>query len=483
MGVKKATTSFPISTMVFTKYLKQLAPDFKFNAVAVNVDIQTQEHKDVHNVGRSLIAALSSFSGGELLVEGSDGRRKIPVTHKASYFEPHETHSTAPWKNGHRMVVVGYSVRDSGKLSAENVATLRHHGFDWDPHCRSVESPSTLSLSTLRVKLLDATEKRDLPQAPTTEEHDLPQAPATEKRDLPQAPTTEKRDLPQAPTTEERDLPQAPATAERDLPQASVALGELGALHVNQDLELAIQDMEDRASRLRDLIEQEEIMSEEYRRMSEESREHLLGARDQVASFLDEVHTSLVELERLRTTACLKAMTASSPSSTTSQVEEVDYEAMLDALEEDLKVVHTVPLVQVKDALDRWVEAIKKEVQMLFQTGTLRRVTHGEIKELEQSGKVMMAPAKCVFTLKPPSISGRRARRKCRIVICGNYVPAGSSDISLYASGASTDALRVALVLSSFNNWLGAVSDIASAFLLAPWPKDLPPMPSVHQRS
>ena len=69
--------------MVFTKYLKQLAPDFKFNAVAVNVDIQTQEHKDVHNVGRSLIAALSSFSGGELLVEGSDGRRKIPVTHKA----------------------------------------------------------------------------------------------------------------------------------------------------------------------------------------------------------------------------------------------------------------------------------------------------------------------------------------------------------------------------------------------------------------
>ena len=205
---------------------------------------------------------------------------------------------------------------------------------------------------------------------------------------------------------------------------------------MNQDLELAIQDMEDRASRLRDLIEQEEIMSEEYRRMSEESREHLLGARDQVASFLDEVHTSLVELERLRTTACLKAMTASSPSSTESQVEEVDYEAMLDALEEDLKVVHTVPLVQVKDALDRWVEAIKKEVQMLFQTGTLRRVTHGEIKELEQSGKVLMAPAKCVFTLKPPSISGRRARRKCRIVICGNYVPAGSSDISLYASGS-----------------------------------------------
>ena len=46
LGVKRATTTFPITTMVFVKYLKQLAPDFKFNAIAVNVDIQTQEHKD-----------------------------------------------------------------------------------------------------------------------------------------------------------------------------------------------------------------------------------------------------------------------------------------------------------------------------------------------------------------------------------------------------------------------------------------------------
>ena len=44
--------------------------------------------------------------------------------------------------------------------------------------------------------------------------------------------------------------------------------GEIGLLHTGHDLDLAIQDMEERAVRLRDLIEQEEIMSEEYRRMA-----------------------------------------------------------------------------------------------------------------------------------------------------------------------------------------------------------------------
>ena len=54
LGVKKATTSFPMSTMVFNKYVNQISPGFKFNAIAVNVDILTKEHKDVHNVGKSL---------------------------------------------------------------------------------------------------------------------------------------------------------------------------------------------------------------------------------------------------------------------------------------------------------------------------------------------------------------------------------------------------------------------------------------------
>ena len=263
----------------------------------------------------------------------------------------------------------------------------------------------------------------------------------------------------------------------RDLSQAPFEPGEIGLLHTGHDLDLAIQDLEERAVRLRDLIEQEEIMSEEYRRMAEESRGHLLGARDQVAVFLDDVHASLSELEQARAMVCLRAMTVQagpeggeSPANT----EEIDYEVLLDSLEEDLKVIHTIPLIQVKAALEKWVEAINREVEMLFKTGTLRKVDLQEVRKLEQQRKVLMVPAKCVFTMKPPAVPGTRVKRKCRIVICGNYIPSGSSDICLYASGASSDALRVALVIAARFSWMGAISDIASAFLLAPWPPELP---------
>ena len=43
-------------------------------------------------------------------------------------------------------------------------------------------------------------------------------------------------------------------------------------------------------------------------------------------------------------------------------------------LQEDLKVVYTVPAVQVRQALLKWTSAIRKEVDALFSSGTLRGV-------------------------------------------------------------------------------------------------------------
>eukprot|EP00439_Symbiodinium_sp_Y106_P065978 s2529_g10.t1 len=94
-------------------------------------------------------------------------------------------------------------------------------------------------------------------------------------------------------------------------------------------------------------------------------------------------------MDQLRVMICLRAMTVSTDANATSSaasVEEIDYEALLDSLEEDLKVIHTVPLTQVKRALDRWTEAIKREVDMLFKTGTLRKVDLQEIRKLESEG-------------------------------------------------------------------------------------------------
>ena len=159
----------------------------------MNVDIQTQEHKDVHNTGRSMITALSSFTGGELVTETDEGEKSIAVTMGPNYFEPHQKHFTKPWKDGPRIVLVGYSVRDSGRLSKEHVATLQHFGFDWDPHRKPLEPMEGILLSALKVKLIDLYYKapldsgRDLPQAPSDSERDLPQAPSDSGRDLPQA--------------------------------------------------------------------------------------------------------------------------------------------------------------------------------------------------------------------------------------------------------------------------------------------------------
>ena len=61
VGVKRSTMSFPMATRVFVKCVRQVAPDHEFNAIAVNVNVQAKGHKDVHSVGRNLIAPLSAF--------------------------------------------------------------------------------------------------------------------------------------------------------------------------------------------------------------------------------------------------------------------------------------------------------------------------------------------------------------------------------------------------------------------------------------
>ncbi|CAE7797862.1 RE1, partial [Symbiodinium necroappetens] len=394
VGVKRATTTFPLSTKVIVKYVKQIAPDLKFNAIAVNVNVKTQEHKDVHNVGTSMIAAVSHFKGGGLDVVTPDGVQRLELGSGPGFFDPHHKHSTVPWSEGNRSVLLAYSIRDSGKLTQDKVDILIDLGFCWVPH-------------------LSAT----VPQIQNVIYH-------------------------------------------HQVPQI-------------QDMDIAIQDLEEKAERLRSLLEEEEILVEQYSRVESESRGHLEDTRSQISEFLDYIHEELVGLEKVRMAACLSSVTKSSSSRTSEHgSEDVDYEKLLDELEDDLRVVHTVPVAQVKRVLERWVESIKKEVENLFASKTLRRVTAEEARRLEKSGQVMFAPAKCVFTLKPPQEAGRRAKRKCRLVICGNYVERGQEgQEDLYAAGTSSDSLRMSLVIAAIRGWLGAISDVTGAFLLATWPE------------
>ena len=65
----------------------------------------------------------------------------------------------------------------------------------------------------------------------------------------------------------------------------------------------------------------------------------------------------------------------------------------------------------------------------------------------------------------------KKFRRKCRVVVCGNFIPAQGQNV--YASGTSADTLRIAVALAVKNEWCIGSTDVANAFTLAPMPTEL----------
>ena len=449
VGVKKSTLAFPMSTRVFVKYAKQIAPHHEFTSVAVNINIQARGHKDIHNVGESMVAPLSVFKEGGLDVDTPDGTVTRNLQEGPVFFNPKHTHTTRPWSSGNRVVFVAYSVRDSGKLKADDTVVLRDMGFQWTPHLSRPDlAEEAPALRALSVSLVGKASAMDLQ-------------------------SSVKAQAASSTSVKETVITDGHVSVQSQEERQDEVEGHSEPLeHVRQDLDLVLQDLEERAARLRDLLEEEEILSEEYRRVGDEARRHLGDARDQVVQYLEDVHARFAHVERLKALTCLRAMRASSSLSGGELEQEPDYEGLLNSLEDDLQVVHTVPLPQVREVLSRWEAAIRKEVENLLATGTVRQVPVSELRALEKKGLVTVAPAKCVFTLKPPAAHGSKYKRKCRLVICGNFL--ADEGGSLYASGVNTDSLRLALVLAASRQWLAAVSDITGAFLLAPWPDHLP---------
>ncbi|CAE7803587.1 RE1 [Symbiodinium sp. CCMP2592] len=173
------------------------------------------------------------------------------------------------------------------------------------------------------------------------------------------------------------------------------------------------------------------------------------------------------ELERLQLKAIKRVLKVSPGTSKEEEVEE-----LLKTLEGPLEVVHTVSLPEVKKYVQLWKEAIVKEVNALMSSGTVKRLSPEQTRELKKAGLTVL-PGKAVFTAKPPSeaSSKERFRRKCRIVVCGNFLPAQGQNV--YASGTSADTLRIAVALAVQRGWSIGSTDVANAFTLAPMPSEL----------
>ena len=159
-----------------------------------------------------------------------------------------------------------------------------------------------------------------------------------------------------------------------------------------------------------------------------------------------------------------------------SEAQDFEVERLLQALQSPLEVVHNVSLQEVRCYIDRWSQAIHKEVDALVSSGTIRRLSPEQTRELKKDG-LKVLPGKAVFTAKPPNEpakgqgGGERFRRKCRVVVCGNFLPHGQDNV--YASGTSADTLRISVAYAVLRAWTAGGTDISNAFTLTPMPGEL----------
>ena len=170
-----------------------------------------------------------------------------------------------------------------------------------------------------------------------------------------------------------------------------------------------------------------------------------------------------------------------------TEAEEETYgvEAMLEELCEPSRLVFTVCLGRGQAVRREMGRSYHKEAKALLDAGALVPLTPEEQSKLEKSGKLVVLPAKGVFTSSrrrwrdwlmrkdslAPQGSPRFVKRKARLVICGNFQGRQAKEDS-YAGGCQIDSLRTMLVLAAAKGWYIASTDIRNAFILAPIKED-----------
>ena len=142
--------------------------------------------------------------------------------------------------------------------------------------------------------------------------------------------------------------------------------------------------------------------------------------------------------------------------------------------ENPLKVTHTVDPREVLPVVERWVPAMKGELNSLEQMPAIKKYRGAEAAELRRDPQVVVVPSKLVFTVKPGAEPGEY-RRKVRGVACGNFSGESAEELGdVYSAGATIDLVRLCLAEVNANpGWIAVTDDIKTAFLRAPIP-DMP---------
>ena len=140
--------------------------------------------------------------------------------------------------------------------------------------------------------------------------------------------------------------------------------------------------------------------------------------------------------------------------------------------ENPLKVTHTVDPREVLPVVERWVPAMKAELNSLEQMPAIKKHRGCEAAALRRDPQLVVVPSKLVFTVKPGVLPGE-VRRKVRGVACGNFSGETAEELGdVYSAGATIDLVRLCLAEANAHpGWIAATDDIKTAFLRAPIPE------------
>ena len=135
--------------------------------------------------------------------------------------------------------------------------------------------------------------------------------------------------------------------------------------------------------------------------------------------------------------------------------------------EEEVLQTTVVSLEEVRRNIDGWKEAMMSEYRSLTEeTRAIEPVT----AETLEGQDVELVPGKLVCTLKA---GPRGGRKKCRAVICGNLLDQETDPCpNSYASGADGLLIRSTVRHGIQQGWGISTTDVKTAFLLAPRPRD-----------
>ena len=165
-GLRKQSVTFPLTTEVFTRFLRMQCPDAVFTSLALLKNIQTRMHIDPNNSLPYLntVVKVSNFRNGELWVCSGQGTEpcpdkefqhlkgaKVPFENNVVRFDSHLKHCTYPWTNGPRVVLVGFVVKGPELLPGSLVSNLTSLGFNLPPETspRHQQTPSPVASQTV----------------------------------------------------------------------------------------------------------------------------------------------------------------------------------------------------------------------------------------------------------------------------------------------------------------------------------------------